>query len=76
MKAERRASGHSRKAHSQPTRAKFSRMAAEGFADAGNRAATIREVCARAGENRRVGLTHHFGDKVGLYTVCPFGTNI
>jgi hypothetical protein len=46
------------------------KAAGEDFADVGRRAATIREV--GAGANSGTALTYPFGDKVDLYTVCPF----
>jgi TetR/AcrR family transcriptional regulator, regulator of cefoperazone and chloramphenicol sensitivity len=68
MKTERRTSGHSRKAQSEPTRAKLLRAAGEVFTDVGYHAATIRDICARAGTNNGAAVSYYFRDKLGLYT--------
>jgi AcrR family transcriptional regulator len=68
MKTERRTSGHSRKAYSEPTRAKLLKAAGEVFTDVGYHAATIRDICARAGANNGAVVSYYFRDKLGLYT--------
>jgi AcrR family transcriptional regulator len=50
-----------------PTREKLLEAAGPIFADRGYQAATIREICARAGANVAA-INYHFGDKLGLYT--------
>lgn len=49
-----------------PTRAKLVEAAAEVFAEYGFQAATVREICARAGANVAA-VNYYFGDKVELY---------
>ena len=50
-----------------PTRDKLLEVAEQVFADRGYQAATIREICVRAGANVAA-VNYHFGDKLGLYT--------
>jgi len=52
---------------SDPTREKLLEVAEQVFADRGYQAATIREICERAGANVAA-VNYHFGDKLGLYT--------
>jgi len=52
---------------SDPTREKLLEVAERVFADHGYQAATIREICVRAGANVAA-VNYHFGDKLGLYT--------
>jgi len=49
------------------TRRKLLDAAAEIFAGTGFQAATVRDICARAGANVAA-VNYHFGDKLGLYT--------
>jgi len=49
------------------TRTKLIDSAGQVFADSGYQAATVREICARAGVNVAL-VNYHFGDKLELYT--------
>ncbi len=49
------------------TREKLVEAAAQVFAEVGFEAATVREICSRAGTNGAA-VNYHFGDKLGLYT--------
>src|SRR5262245_65476923 len=48
------------------TRERILDAAAAVFAEQGFRAATVRDICARAGANIAA-INYHFGDKAGLY---------
>jgi TetR/AcrR family transcriptional regulator, regulator of cefoperazone and chloramphenicol sensitivity len=50
-----------------PTREKLLDIAGQVFAERGYYAATIRDICKRAGANVAA-VNYHFGDKLGLYT--------
>ncbi|HEV2909678.1 MAG TPA: CerR family C-terminal domain-containing protein [Candidatus Eremiobacteraceae bacterium] len=50
-----------------PTRAKLVEAATEIFAERGFHAATVREICLRAGANIAA-VNYYFHDKLGLYT--------
>src|ERR1700686_2883963 len=52
---------------SELTRDKLIEAAGHVFAERGYRAATIREICSRAGANV-ASVNYTFGDKMGLYT--------
>jgi TetR/AcrR family transcriptional regulator, regulator of cefoperazone and chloramphenicol sensitivity len=54
-------------AHDEATRAKLLKAAAAVFADTGFNAATVRQICTKAGVNVAA-VNYHFGDKLGLYT--------
>src|SRR3984893_17257943 len=66
-RASKRARRHRGPRASDPTREKLLEVAERVFADHGYQAATIREICVRAGANVAA-VNYHFGDKLGLYT--------
>jgi AcrR family transcriptional regulator len=49
-----------------PTREKLLEAAGQIFAEHGFQAATVREICSRAGANVAA-INYYFGDKVELY---------
>jgi TetR/AcrR family transcriptional regulator, regulator of cefoperazone and chloramphenicol sensitivity len=59
--------GAARRDDSDATRAKLLEAASIVFSEMGFRAATVRDICTRAGANV-ASVNYHFGDKLGLYT--------
>jgi TetR/AcrR family transcriptional regulator, regulator of cefoperazone and chloramphenicol sensitivity len=57
---------HSDEAAQAKTRQQLIEAASEVFAEVGFRAATVREICQRAGANIAA-VNYHFGDKAQLY---------
>jgi AcrR family transcriptional regulator len=51
----------------EATRERLLEAACSVFAEVGYRAATVRDICAKAGVNV-ASVNYHFGDKLGLYT--------
>jgi AcrR family transcriptional regulator len=68
-KEKRRASeGLATPRRGEPTRAKLLEAAGEVFAEVGYHAATIRDICTRAGASNGAAVSYYFRDKLGLYT--------